>query len=255
MSRAGEAGEDLEPMASRGPTPLQWTPELVARFWDFESRTHSNYFAEQFGAAIVGSFADLLPENATVLDYGCGAGGLLPHLLPRGGRVWGLDQSPASREEVRRRFGTHPSFAGALAPTEAPALAGKTDVVFCVEVIEHLDDANLARLVANVHALLKLGGIAIFTTPNREVLEESTIYCPGCEALFHRWQHVRSFDPTTLGSLLARAGFVVARTLETDFRAHKAVSRKRWLRRWLRELRRKRVRSPHVACAARRGKS
>ena len=240
-------------MPSPAPKPLQWTPELIARFWDFESSHHGNYFAEQFGGAIVGSFADLLPKDATVLDYGCGAGGLLPHLLARGGRVYGLDQSPASREEVRRRFGNHPSFAGALAPDEASALEGQTDVVFCVEVIEHLDDKALVTLVSRVRALLRLGGIAIFTTPNREDLDDSSIYCPACESLFHRWQHVRSWDPVTLGSLLARAGFVVARTLETDFRSHPTVSRKRWLRRWLRGIRGKRTRSPHLACAARRG--
>lgn len=248
--------------------PLHWTPELVARFWDYESSRHGHYFAEQYGAAIVASFGDLLPAGATVVDYGCGAGGLLPHLLERAGAVWGIDHSPASRAEVGKRFGGHPRFAGTLAPDATAPLAGKADALFCVEVIEHLDDAALASLLERIRALLKPGGIAIFTTPNAEPLDKSEVFCPSCEQVFHRWQHVRSWERASLAALLERNGFAVARTLETDFRAHRLVNRRRWLRRrlrdWLRGLRgasgsrhagRRSSSTPHLACAARRGAS
>jgi len=237
------------------PTPLRWTPELIARFWDFESNRHGNYFAEQFGAAIVGSFSDLLPARPTVVDYGCGIGGLLPHLLDRAARVFALDHSPASRVEVKRRFGSHPRLAGVVAPDEAVAAVGSADALFCVEVIEHLDDPALVELLGRARALLKPGGLAIFTTPNREELAASSIYCPSCDHHFHRWQHVRSWEAASLCARLAQHGFSVARTLETDFRDHPRVDRARALRRWLRRLRGKRTRTPHLACAVRRGAS
>jgi SAM-dependent methyltransferase len=224
----------------------------VARYWDHESSRHGHYFAEQYGAAIVALFADLFPRGATTVDYGCGAGGLLRHLLARAGRVFGVEPSPRSRAEVERRFGGQARFAGVVAPEEAQELEGQADVVFCVEVIEHLYDDALARLLAAVRRLLRPGGIAVFTTPAREALEASELYCPRCEHVFHRWQHVRSWEPETLRAALSQAGFEVLRCVETDLRAHPKVSRARFVRRLLRRLRGRRARSPHLVCAARR---
>jgi 2-polyprenyl-3-methyl-5-hydroxy-6-metoxy-1,4-benzoquinol methylase len=229
--------------------PLSWTPELVARFWDFESSRHGHYFAEAYGSAIVATFKKHFANGATVLDFGCGAGGLMKHLFPVAARVFGMDHSPESRAEVARRFGGEPKFAGVLAPDEVDRLAGSVDLLFCVEVIEHLDDDVLGALLATIRRMLKPQGIAIVTTPNREDLAKEQIFCPQCEHVFHRWQHVRSWDAASLAKAAAAHGFAVVETVETDFRAHASVDRRRWLKRKLRELRGARRRSPHLACA------
>jgi cyclopropane fatty-acyl-phospholipid synthase-like methyltransferase len=232
---------------------LSWTPELVARFWDFESSRHGHYFAEAYGAGIVATFSRHLRRNSTVLDFGCGAGGLMRHLFPRAARVFGMDHSPQSRAEVARRFGKDPKFGGVLAPGEVERLAGQVDVLYCVEVVEHLEDAVLARLLETIRRMLKPDGVAIITTPNREDLEKSQIYCPQCQSVFHRWQHVRSWDASSLSSAAWAHGLDVVETVETDFRAHFRVNRGRWLKRKLREMRGRKLRSPHLACAMQPG--
>jgi SAM-dependent methyltransferase len=107
----------------------------------------------------------------------------------------------------------------------------------------------LGRLLETMRRMLKPEGVAIITTPNREELEKSQIFCPQCQSVFHRWQHVRSWDASSLSSAAWAHGLDVVETVETDFRAHFRVSRRRWFRRKLRELRGGKLRTPHLALA------
>ena len=46
--------------------------------------------------------------------------------------------------------------------------------------------------------MLKPGGRFIGTVPADEKLLDSTVVCPGCSNIFHRWGHVQSFDAARL---------------------------------------------------------
>lgn len=55
--------------------------------------------------------------------------------------------------------------------------------------------------------LIAPGGFIAITTPNNEDLNESTLLCPDCGCVFHRWQHVRSWTPKSLLSAMENNAF------------------------------------------------
>ena len=82
------------------------------------------------------------------------------------------------------------------------------DVVIATEVIEHLLDSELEGMLAECRRLLKPGGRVFFTTPNDEDYDASKVMCPEYGSIFHRWQHVRTWNVGTLRAHMERAGFV-----------------------------------------------
>lgn len=196
---------------------LEWTPEMVKTFWDYESQFPENFFAYRFGREIIEQLLPFLPSQGRVLDYGCGPGNLIERLLDTSLEVAGLDFSPATIETVTRRFAGQPNFIGAFELSELDERAGLFDAAVVIEVVEHLYDEQLDELLANVKKLLRPGGTVVFTTPNEEVLEDSYILCPVSGKLFHRWQHVRNWSADSLSAYLADQGFQVQKSLATDF--------------------------------------
>lgn len=237
---------------------LVWTPERIARFWDYTSRFPEHYFTRRHARGLLRCFARHLRGGVSVADYGAGTGFLLEALLRAGVRSWGYDTSPESVERLRARFGSHPHFAGAeviAAGEEAGSAREPVDTVFLVEVFEHLDDATGHEVLAGIARLLKPGGVLLLTTPHDEDLESSMILCPGCDHTFHRWQHQRSFDAPALRSELEAAGFAVESCEATDFRLWRrpgAPLRQRWSS-FTRRLRGRAPRKlPHLYAVARR---
>jgi hypothetical protein len=57
----------------------------------------------------------------------------------------------------------------------------------------------------------------VITTPNEENLRAAEIYCPCCDHVFHRYQHVRAFSPSSLAATVRANGLVPIRTYATDF--------------------------------------
>ena len=196
---------------------LEWTPEMVQTFWDYESQFPENFFAYRFGREIIEQLLPFLPSQGRVLDYGCGPGNLIARLLDTPLEVAGLDFSPATIQGVTRRFAGRPNFIGAFELNELDERAGLFDAAVVIEVVEHLYDEQLDELLANVKKLLRPGGTVVFTTPNEEVLEDSYILCPVSGKLFHRWQHVRSWSAESLSAYLVASGFRVQQSLTTDF--------------------------------------
>lgn len=56
-------------------------------------------------SALHAALAEAVPENATVLEVGCGTGAVTARLLERGARITALDQSPEMLEQAQRRLG------------------------------------------------------------------------------------------------------------------------------------------------------
>ena len=186
----------------------EWTPEAIARFWDHLATTsETEYFTAEFGSAIV-AFLDrrgVLESGTAVLDYGCGRGNLVPHLLGAGLQVAGIDQSEGSVELVNERFAGKKGWLGAT--TDLPDRT--FDLATCIETIEHLDDEALSVVLGHLRRLITRTGTVVFTTPNDEQLEDSFVYCPFCDTEFHSVQHVRSFSRESLSAVLVDHGFEV----------------------------------------------
>jgi 2-polyprenyl-3-methyl-5-hydroxy-6-metoxy-1,4-benzoquinol methylase len=198
---------------------VEWTPEKIGAFWDYVSSIEAQserYFTKSVGNGVARHVAQVVPlAGRTVLDFGCGPGHLFPHLARHAptSRYFGLDFSPNSIEELKRKWGAHPQFAGGAAIGSFPVtLEREFDVIVCCEVIEHLDDETLEHVCAAFARLLRKGGTLYLSTPNDENLDANSIMCPDCGGTFHRWQHLRSWNARSLVAQLARHGFVGHRT-------------------------------------------
>ena len=133
---------------------------------------------------------------------------LMDILMKRGHEVFGIDQSPATVEQVQRRFAGRKGFKGAVRDDGGIALPDESaDTAFMVEVVEHLEDRALANLLREAHRIVRPGGHLVLTTPNEENLRGFESMCPECGCIFHRVQHVRSWSATSLTEHVRRFGF------------------------------------------------
>jgi 2-polyprenyl-3-methyl-5-hydroxy-6-metoxy-1,4-benzoquinol methylase len=185
---------------------MEWTPERVATFWNFNSHYPEYYFANRNGPYVIDFFSSRLRRADRILDFGCGAGFLIRHLLDRGHRVAGTDFSDLSLKDVREQFSGVPNFLGAFSVDELIARGEKFSAIFLVEVVEHLDDAPLDTVIESVRALLAPGGVLLITTPNDEDLSKGYVCNPDTGEVFHRWQHVRSWTAESLAQRLSEGG-------------------------------------------------
>jgi 2-polyprenyl-3-methyl-5-hydroxy-6-metoxy-1,4-benzoquinol methylase len=195
---------------------MQWTPERIARFWDWQSQYPEQYFTFQFGRQIAGSLSPFLKGRKRILDYGCGVGHLLPHLCNDATEAYGADPSAESVARTNGRLSGTPGFRGAYLIGDLKRLEVKFDAILAMEVIEHLGDAELKSVLLDFEALLAPGGVIILTTPNNEDLSKSMVICPATGEVFHRWQHVRSWSAESLARRLREENFEVLQTVETN---------------------------------------
>ncbi|MBM4439472.1 MAG: class I SAM-dependent methyltransferase [Candidatus Rokubacteria bacterium] len=219
---------------------LRWTPERVARLWDYYSGNRAydaQYFSRHSGAYVLEAIERQLPLTGRhVVDFGCGPGFMLEHLLARGIRCSGLDFSPASVDAARARFGGHALFGGATAlkGLPLPLPDDGIDVLLLVEVIEHILEDDFAPTLRELARVVRPGGHLVVTVPHAEDLEASKTLCPDCGAVFHRWQHQRSITAPALDAAMRATGLATLVCTPTMFGPASVLDPLRRLRRRLR---------------------
>jgi len=122
--------------------------------------------------------------------------------------------------KVNTEFDGHPRWQGARLFTGGalPYAEGTFDLVFCVEVIEHVLPQHMDGMLRDLRRLLRPGtGRLLVTTPNDERMERNMVCCPECGAVFHKVQHVAHYDQRSLPALLESHGFATEACLPTDF--------------------------------------
>jgi len=219
------------------PHEVDWTEEKVGRVWEYYASNPSyrgQYFSAHSGGAIVKRVErEVGLRGRRVLDFGCGRGDLLAHLFSGGVAATGLEFERASAAETEARFEGEPLFQGIEVAEKLPS--GLQDAAFdrvlLVEVVEHLLDDQIEATLTEVGRLLAPGGRVVVTTVNEEDLEASKVPCPDCGAIFHRWQHQRSFTSGSLASMFEGGGFRTERSEATFWGASFAVLARTKLRR------------------------
>ncbi len=121
-------------------------------------------------------------EGRVLLDLGAGMGGLSVALMrelgPAGLRLQALDYNPdyckiASLRAERYSL-TLPIVVGA--GERLPYPAESFDVVVCMDVLEHVADAP--AVLGEIHRVLKVGGVALTTVPNRHAFRDPHYHLP-----------------------------------------------------------------------------
>lgn len=198
------------------PQKIEWTRELVGKFWDGFSQTRLEElsFGRSAGPKLLEFIGHHLTPGLKCLDYGAGEGSLVSLLLDKGCQVAAWEPSPERRAEIiARGVENNERFLGFIDSAGAEVF----DVVIASEVIEHILENDLDDVLAEFRRFLRPGGLLIITTPNNEDLELGSCYCPVSDTVFHRWQHVRSFTAESLDDLLSGAGFRRIEDHRVDF--------------------------------------
>ncbi len=166
------------------PRPLEW---LAAQ--------------EEMYAFIAAELALRGPDRTgRVLEVGSGFGYLTFALHAAGYQVRGLELSSRAVEAARDRFGD--LYAVHDISRADPGVDG-ADVVVMTEVLEHVTDP--AALIASLARLLRPGGTALVTTPNKSAAPRNAYWLTDNPPV-HLWW----FSETTLRQLGARAGLQVS---------------------------------------------
>jgi 2-polyprenyl-3-methyl-5-hydroxy-6-metoxy-1,4-benzoquinol methylase len=117
-----------------------------------------------------------------LLDLGAGMGGLsvalMRELCSEGLRLQAMDYNPdycriaSLRAE---RYGLRLPIL--VAAGESLPYAGETfDIVVCLDVLEHVADAG--RVLSEIYRVLKVGGVALTTVPNRHAFRDPHYHLP-----------------------------------------------------------------------------
>jgi cyclopropane fatty-acyl-phospholipid synthase-like methyltransferase len=190
-----------------------WTPQKISEFWSyFSSKANGDriYFSGLFGDQIIDVVEKYVPlSGSRILDFGCGQGFMIERLITRALPAEGLEFSAVSAETTRARLQQNPCFMGVTVAEKLPSLItdGTIDVVFLVEVLEHLLPEQVTATFNDIRRILKAGGYLVLTTPNNEDLERVKTMCPECRCIFHPWQHLNSYNPSLLNDLVQKYGF------------------------------------------------
>jgi 2-polyprenyl-3-methyl-5-hydroxy-6-metoxy-1,4-benzoquinol methylase len=174
---------------------------VVQRFWHAEKER------------IIRDHAAPAPGER-VLDVGCGSGVVADVLASLGADVTGIDSNPAAIAYARGAY-SRPNLRVEETTVDDLALEpDSVDRIYCLELIEHLDEPQGADLLAGFRRALRPGGTLFLTTPNYRGT------WPVLETLMDRLrlapplaghQHVSRFTRRLLRRRLADAGFAVVR--------------------------------------------
>lgn len=195
---------------------LQWSDEMVAKFWANQNTTKENYFTFQVKELLVKKFNKHI--QGSVLDYGCGLGFFLEELLKRRKDITakGMEFTDDSILACNQRLGGKEQYQGTFNIEQLKSSGEQFDCITLFEVIEHLSDDYVDSVMTNIKALLKKNGKLIITTPNNENLDAGQVFCPNCEHSFHRMQHVQSWNIDSLGEVLIQHGFTPISIVEDN---------------------------------------
>lgn len=101
-----------------------------------------------------------------VLEVGCGEGRGIALMMPKAGTFTAVDKIDGALEKLRANY-PKASFITTNIPPLTALSDSSYDVVVSFQVIEHIENDHL--FLKEINRVLKPGGVALITTPNRKM--------------------------------------------------------------------------------------
>ncbi|HWF53254.1 MAG TPA: class I SAM-dependent methyltransferase [Solirubrobacteraceae bacterium] len=141
--------------------------------------------AVELERALTGAELPVLGDYASLLDFGCGSGRVLPHVqaLAPGAQCAGCDVDEVAIAWAQRAL-PGLRFAVSRAEPPLPFTAGSFELLYSISVFSHLDEQLQDRWLAELQRMLSPGGVALLTVHGAHAHEQfrsgavSTGWCP-----------------------------------------------------------------------------
>ncbi|HZF68408.1 MAG TPA: class I SAM-dependent methyltransferase, partial [Gemmatirosa sp.] len=201
----------LDPRPAESELDRIYPPSYHA--YDFSERKFGLAYRvrRRLEARRVASWCVGLSPDARILDVGCGDGFHLRILREMGAPGWRLEGADASERAVSAARAAGLTVHHGLVQTlDLPR--GAYDLVLLVATIEHVADP--LGVLRAVRALLRPGGRVVIVTDNTDT-PSFTLFRRRHWGGYHWPRHWYLFDPASLRSLGARAGFEVVEVATT----------------------------------------
>ncbi|MDD5491117.1 MAG: methyltransferase domain-containing protein [bacterium] len=186
--------------------------------WDSKGRIYENYTKhvsqhqdvsgeglKRWSSYYQSNYAKFLPpdKEARILDVGCGYGRVMYFLRSAGyNNVTGIDISPQQIEAARKNGFTRVEKVSAF-----EYLADKEeqfDIIFMIDILEHIEKAEVIKLLDRILLALKPSGRLVLQLPN--ALTPLNVY------LYRDFTHETAFTVTSIEQILGIARFQNIRT-------------------------------------------
>jgi SAM-dependent methyltransferase len=149
------------------------TPSGYDLLWGTESnldlfRQEGGHIRNKLTKEIVDQVEDQLPLEGSIVDIGCGVGDLLAEIKRRrnGLLLSGLDFSEKAIEKARVRFSSD-QFVQYVIHQNLPYGCSQFDVVFCTDVLEHLDHPR--QVVKELVRICRPKGLVVIVVPDGDI--------------------------------------------------------------------------------------
>lgn len=200
---------------------IHWDDEKTEKLWDYYSKISGygniSYFAYHSGQSVLNYLHknNIELSNKKILDFGCGNAYLYSWIKTKYSVDYtGIEFSHKSIKTI----GENKPYIDIHHIDEIESLGdSEYDIIFALELIEHLNDDYLLADIEVWKKLLKKDGIIIITTPNNENLLNNMVYCPNCDCRYHKWQHIRTWDKSSISEYFVKHGFRTILCEETLF--------------------------------------
>lgn len=152
-----------------------------------------------------------LPRDAAILDAGCGAG-LLIHALRSAGftNLTGIDPSASLCARAIARGLPVRQIAADSIETASGEITERYDVIFLLDVLEHIPTSRQIGFLRGLYSLLHSGGRLVVSVPNAT----SGL---ATRWRYNDWTHEASFTEHSLRFVLKTSGFHDIRFLPHEF--------------------------------------
>tara|TARA_B100001996_G_C18636547_1_gene583905 strand:- start:89 stop:802 length:714 start_codon:yes stop_codon:yes gene_type:complete len=146
-----------------------------------------------------------ISESKTHLDYGCGPGTFIGNYSEI--ESVGVDISEIQIEYAKKKYGDRFLFRK-VGDEELENLNYKFDCITMIELIEHLNDDEIIKILDKLYELLDSGGKIVLTTPNfRSFYSIIEMVVNLIGKVSYKDQHINKFNQKKLINLLSKGKF------------------------------------------------